>query len=261
MQHQVLRGVISSLFRMDDIVRHPAARCAHDIEVCLIDIDGLPGSTACPARKTAARVAGSASVRIWKAVCLCRAQLGLAPACQRRLSGRLRSWLEWITFVVGLAMTGLFGGFLLIVTGYTRRMEGECSSAPPSWPMPTSSCNPAGCHPQGRSQCQLSGLARQPDRPAQPAVLAEHGTRALEEAGQARQLAVLFLDMDEFKTVNDSLGHPVGDQLLVSIARRLQQPLPPEAMLARLGGDEFVILMPYTQQSQLESLASTAGLV
>jgi diguanylate cyclase (GGDEF)-like protein len=55
---------------------------------------------------------------------------------------------------------------------------------------------------------------------------------------------VLFLDMDEFKTVNDSLGHPVGDQLLVSIARRLQQPLPPEAMLARLGGDEFVILLP-----------------
>ncbi|BAY37908.1 diguanylate cyclase/phosphodiesterase with PAS/PAC sensor(s) [Nostoc sp. NIES-2111] len=55
--------------------------------------------------------------------------------------------------------------------------------------------------------------------------------------------AVLFLDLDRFKVVNDSLGHLVGDQLLVSFAQRLQSCLQPEDTFARLGGDEFTILL------------------
>ncbi|MFN6569766.1 EAL domain-containing protein [Dendronalium sp. ChiSLP03b] len=57
------------------------------------------------------------------------------------------------------------------------------------------------------------------------------------------QFAVLFLDCDRFKVVNDSLGHLVGDELLVAIARRLQTCLTPVDTLARLGGDEFGILL------------------
>jgi diguanylate cyclase (GGDEF)-like protein/PAS domain S-box-containing protein len=56
------------------------------------------------------------------------------------------------------------------------------------------------------------------------------------------QLAVLFLDVDEFKTVNDSLGHHVGDELLKSMARNLQICLGANEFMARLGGDEFAIL-------------------
>ncbi|MCW6036111.1 EAL domain-containing protein [Spirulina subsalsa FACHB-351] len=55
--------------------------------------------------------------------------------------------------------------------------------------------------------------------------------------------AVLFLDCDRFKVINDSLGHRVGDQLLVALASRIQTQLQPQDTLARLGGDEFAIIL------------------
>jgi diguanylate cyclase (GGDEF)-like protein/PAS domain S-box-containing protein len=58
-----------------------------------------------------------------------------------------------------------------------------------------------------------------------------------------RQFAVLFIDLDRFKVINDSLGHLIGDQLLVEIAKRLASCLSSEQMIARLGGDEFTILL------------------
>ncbi|MEA5418241.1 EAL domain-containing protein [Spirulina sp. CCNP1310] len=62
--------------------------------------------------------------------------------------------------------------------------------------------------------------------------------------------AVLFLDLDSFKMVNDGLGHTVGDHLLMAIARRLRGCLTPDQLLARLGGDEFTVLIPHVRQEE-----------
>jgi len=68
-----------------------------------------------------------------------------------------------------------------------------------------------------------------------------HALTRTERRGE--QLAVLFLDLDRFKVVNDSLGHGVGDQLLIGVSQRLAACLRPEDTIARLGGDEFAILI------------------
>jgi diguanylate cyclase (GGDEF)-like protein len=77
------------------------------------------------------------------------------------------------------------------------------------------------------------------------ALLAENLKFVIERARQHEdyQFAVLFLDLDRFKNVNDSLGHSIGDQLLITMARRLESCIREVDMVARLGGDEFAILL------------------
>ncbi|UCB54963.1 MAG: EAL domain-containing protein [Thiotrichales bacterium] len=66
--------------------------------------------------------------------------------------------------------------------------------------------------------------------------------------------AVLFLDLDHFKTINDSLGHGVGDKLLKQVASRISQRMREEDTAARLGGDEFIILMSEVGDSAVEAM-------
>lgn len=74
--------------------------------------------------------------------------------------------------------------------------------------------------------------------------LTEHLEHAIVRAARQKEnLALLFLDMDKFKSVNDGLGHDAGDDLLIQVAGRLRHAVRQSDMVARLGGDEFVVLM------------------
>ncbi|MDE1989779.1 MAG: EAL domain-containing protein, partial [Betaproteobacteria bacterium] len=85
---------------------------------------------------------------------------------------------------------------------------------------------------------QLTGL---PNR----VLLQDHFNYALHMAERAMEpMAVMFLDLDHFKDVNDTLGHSIGDRLLVEVSRRIQQGLRAVDTVSRLGGDEFIFILP-----------------
>ncbi len=69
-------------------------------------------------------------------------------------------------------------------------------------------------------------------------------SEAIASAPNGKSVALAFLDLDNFKDVNDSLGHAAGDEMLVEFAQRLHTQLQPGDVMGRLGGDEFVILLP-----------------
>ena len=62
-----------------------------------------------------------------------------------------------------------------------------------------------------------------------------------------KMLAVMFLDLDDFKMINDTMGHDIGDQLLIEVSKRLVNTLPKGDIVARIGGDEFIILVQDTE--------------
>jgi diguanylate cyclase (GGDEF)-like protein/PAS domain S-box-containing protein len=83
-------------------------------------------------------------------------------------------------------------------------------------------------------------------------------TQAIErcEADPRRQFAVMYLDFDRFKLINDSLGHGAGDEFLIKAARRIQEHVRPGDVVARLGGDEFAILVePVLDEAHITALA------
>jgi len=103
------------------------------------------------------------------------------------------------------------------------------------------------------AQDPLTGLPNRRKLLAEIAAL-HHGAPG---DGAASRIALLYLDIDGFKSVNDALGHSAGDALLRRLSETLRAATRHEDMLARVGGDEFVLLLPsYTDDAQLRELAA-----
>ncbi len=97
---------------------------------------------------------------------------------------------------------------------------------------------------------QLTGL---PNR----SLLIERFKYALSLAQRSgEQLAVMFLDLDHFKDINDTLGHSIGDQLLIEISKRLKSSVRDEDTVSRQGGDEFILVLPGTDEKGAARVAS-----
>jgi diguanylate cyclase (GGDEF)-like protein len=105
---------------------------------------------------------------------------------------------------------------------------------------------------QLRYQAYHDALTGLPNR----LLFAEQVRQAIEsKPDRAEPPAVLFLDLDDFKTINDSLGHGAGDGLLVAVAERLRASVRPGDTVARLGGDEFAVLLDRTGIAAAEKAA------
>ncbi|GAA4207776.1 putative bifunctional diguanylate cyclase/phosphodiesterase [Microbispora amethystogenes] len=95
-------------------------------------------------------------------------------------------------------------------------------------------------------QATHDGLTGLPNRK----ILIVRTEEALAEARAHERVGLLLLDLDRFKEVNDTLGHPVGDRLLQIVAHRLTHSVRPGDVVARLGGDEFAVLLPSIRDAQ-----------
>ena len=108
------------------------------------------------------------------------------------------------------------------------------------------------------AEARISHLARYDELTALPNRVNfrdEIGRLLAVQQGAEQLSALLFVDLDQFKQVNDTLGHPCGDQLLCAVSDRLREMLRPEDFVARFGGDEFVVF-----QQNINSPEDAAGL-
>ena len=103
---------------------------------------------------------------------------------------------------------------------------------------------------------QHDSLTRLPNR----VLFRERMEQAIFAAGRGAEFAVICIDLDNFKHVNDTLGHPVGDGILLAVADRLQACVRDGDTVARLGGDEFAIIQLSIRQPE-EAAALTSRII
>ena len=227
-----LKGVVSAVFRMDDVL-HAMSQpdSGHRPESCLVDpmaaVDNqrLAGPPGCDradwmTHELSLRRSLLFGGREWEL------RVRATPAFMEHA----RDWSAWVMVALSLLCVGLLGAFLLVITGQARRTQALVDL---------------------RTR-ELAALAHYDSLTGLPN-RSQWVSRSQTELEQAQRLGerlvVLFLDLDHFKHINDTLGHALGDELLQAVANRLAPCLDSHHLLARIGGDEFVVLMPRVNAS------------
>ena len=235
-----LRGVVSAVFRMDDVLNAVLQSFEQGpFQLCLVD-NWAPEANR--------RLSGDAG---------CDEHAGTKAQNDRWMQGwplrfAGRDWTlyvkagdafwatrshnaAWISTAVGLIAVSMLGTFLIVITGQGRR---------------TARLVEERTHELAYTNATLAQLAHFDALTglANRAFWTEQAEATLTAARENGKLVgVLFLDLDRFKHVNDSLGHSQGDQLLVTVSARIQACLRARDVLARMGGDEFVALLPWVR--------------
>jgi len=159
-----------------------------------------------------------------------------------------RSWQSWSLLAGGFLFTGVLGAFLLLITGRTVRVEQivakrthELKRANEVLKRETARRITA------QKIANIDPLTELLNRRGLEAELSKEIRRG--NRSDAPLTAVL-LDCDDFKRINETLGHAVGDIVLKEVASRLKDSLRPSDHLARIGGDEFLVLLPETRMAE-----------
>jgi diguanylate cyclase (GGDEF)-like protein/PAS domain S-box-containing protein len=149
--------------------------------------------------------------------------------CNRRRNGEL--YVEWLTVNAVRDSAGKVTNYVAVFTDFTTRKAAE---------------------DQIRFLAQHDGLTGLPNR----TLLRERLVRAIAHAQRnGKRVAVIFVDLDDFKMINDTFGHGAGDEMLRVVAQRLTDAVRREDTVARLGGDEFILLL-----EELNSLDGIPGI-
>jgi diguanylate cyclase len=153
-----------------------------------------------------------------------------------KLTGAVGSWQAMAVLATGLTITAMVVGYLLVSLKRTLRLEFLTASLRQTTQELRVESEKVA---QLARRDPMTGLANRTTFVEQLDLMFSQAKR------DSRKFAVIYLDLDHFKDVNDTLGHPSGDLLLTIVADRLKALVRHSDVIARLGGDEFAILMAY----------------
>jgi len=167
------------------------------------------------------------------------ARFPLGSVCGAAGSGMNTGWLAVVIIIVTLAVLGI----ALIISVLDLRLESRTAVLATSLAEANQELTYLALH---------DSLTKLPNR----MLLEDRLERAIQDADRgAGRFALMFMDLDGFKAINDAFGHHVGDQLLVEVARRIGASVRSQDTVARVGGDEFVLLASVGEPADAATLA------
>ncbi|QOT80297.1 putative bifunctional diguanylate cyclase/phosphodiesterase [Cupriavidus basilensis] len=167
------------------------------------------------------------------------AQFPIGAVCGAARDGMDSGWLAVVIIVVTLAVLAI----ALITSVLDMRLEARTSLLAVSLAEANQELTYLALH---------DNLTKLPNR----VLLEDRLEQAIQGATREKsRFALMFMDLDGFKAVNDAYGHPIGDQLLVEVARRIGANVRSQDTIARLGGDEFVLLAGVNEPADAATLA------